>query len=96
MAEACALVGKNETVDMDLMTAIETVFKSLACINGSFLNKNNRHVCCSKRNSGVDITEAEKAFDFIRKMENDSLKTIVRVPVNVRCIGYSLFEIASF
>lgn len=77
LAEACANVGKDETVDMELMTAIETIFKSLACINGSFLNRNDRHVGCSKRNSGVDIAEVEKAFDFIRKMENDSLKTIV-------------------
>lgn len=64
---------------MELMTAIETIFKSLACMNGSFLSKNDRQLCCSKRNSGVDIAEAEKAFDFVRKMENDSLKTIVRL-----------------
>lgn len=77
LAEACAKLGKEETVDMNLMTTIETVFKSLACINGSFLSKKERHLCCSKRNSGVDIAEAEKAFDIIRKMDNDNLKTIV-------------------
>lgn len=86
LAESCAALGKNENVDMELMTAIETVFKSLACMNGSFLSKNDRQLCCSKRNAGVDIAEAEKAFDFIRKMENDSLKTIVSVPVNAPVI----------
>lgn len=90
LAEACAHVSKDEIVDMELMTAIETIFKSLACINGSFLNRNDRHMCCSKRNSGVDIAEAEKAFDLIRKMENDSLKTIVCVPVNLRSAIHSL------
>lgn len=87
LAENCAKVGKEETVDMELLTTIETVFKSLACINGSFLSKNDRHLCCSKRNSGVDFAEAEKAFDIIRKMENDNLKTIVsaiRIPDGFR------------
>lgn len=74
LAEACANAGEENT---ELMTAVEAIFKSLECLNGSFLCENDRHLCCSKRNAGVDIAEAEKAFDFIRKMENDRMKMIV-------------------
>lgn len=76
MAEAGA--GADDS-NVELVAAIETVFKSMECINGSFLRENDRHLCCSKRNAGVDVAEAERAFDFVRKMENDKLKKIVSV-----------------
>lgn len=78
------------------MTAIETVFKSLACINGSFLTQTEKKLCCSKRNSGVDIAEAEKSFDFISKMENDSLKTIVSLTEKVFCFLFSKLFVCRF
>lgn len=77
LAEQCAQITREETVDLDFMSVIETIFKSLPCINGSFLTENDEHQCCNIRNPGVNIEEAEKAFELIRKMENESLKHVV-------------------
>lgn len=59
------------------MSSVETLFKSLACINGSFLKLNGQHMCCTSKNPGINVADAEIAFDIIRKMENSSLKSIV-------------------
>lgn len=59
------------------MSSVETLFKSLACINGSFLLENDAHMCCTSKNHGLNIADAEIAFGFIRKMENLSLKSVV-------------------
>lgn len=60
------------------MTSIETLFRSLACLNGSFLKSNDAHMCCTLKNHGLNMMDAEIAFGHIRKMENLSLKNIVR------------------
>lgn len=78
LAEHCTTIGKDETVDMTLMTSIETLFRSLACLNGSFLKPNDEHMCCTIKNHGLDMADAELAFGYIRKMESLSLKNIVR------------------
>lgn len=77
LAKHCANIKKDETVDLTLMSCIETLFKSLACLNGSFLQSNDAHMCCSSRNHGLNITDAEIAFSHIRKMENENLKNVV-------------------
>lgn len=59
------------------MSNVEVIFKSLASFNGSFLLENDAHICCSSKNPGVNIESAEQAFNFIRKMESESLKHIV-------------------
>lgn len=59
------------------MSSIETLFRSLACINGSFLQSNDAHMCCSSKNHGINIADAEIAFGYIRKMENLNLKNVV-------------------
>lgn len=79
LAEHCARIEKDETVDLTLMSSIETLFRSLACINGSFLQSNDTHMCCTTRNHGLNMADADIAFGYIRKMENLSLKNIVRV-----------------
>lgn len=61
------------------MTSIETLFRSLACLNGSFLKPNDEHVCCTIKNHGLNVADAENAFVNIRKIENLSLKSIVRI-----------------
>lgn len=61
------------------MTSIETLFRSLACLNGSFLKPNDEHMCCTIKNHGLNMADAEIAFGYIRKMENLSLKNIVRM-----------------
>lgn len=65
---------------MELMTSIEILFKSLACINSSFLfdtNDSGNNTSCSLKYSGVNILQAENVFDLLRKMENDALKQVV-------------------
>lgn len=78
LAKQCASIQKNEIVDQTLMSTVETLFRSVACLNGSFLLSNDAHMCCTLRNHGVNISEASEAFDCLRKMENSSLKNIVR------------------
>lgn len=75
----CVNVPKDDAVDMELMTSVEIVFKSLACINSSFWNANESKntISCSSRYSGVNIIQAEMAFDLLRKIENDALKQVV-------------------
>lgn len=77
LAKQCASIDKDETVDLTFMSSVETLFKSLACINGSFLKLSDQHMCCTSKNPGIDVADAEIAFDNIRKMENSSLKSIV-------------------
>jgi E3 ubiquitin-protein ligase HERC4 len=77
LTESCAKVQSNDPVDMELITAIEVVFKNLACFNASFLLDNNRHLCCTSKHHGVDIKEAETTFDFVRKIEHENLKTLI-------------------
>lgn len=77
MSETCASIESNGLVDMELLSTIEIVFKSLACFNASFLLDNNRHHCCSSKHHGVDIAQAEEAFDFVRKIAHDNLKTLI-------------------
>lgn len=78
LAESCAMIVNNDSVDIDLITAVEIVFKSLACYNASFLvRENNNYLPCTSKNHGVDIKCAEDTFDFIRKITNESLKTLI-------------------
>jgi E3 ubiquitin-protein ligase HERC4 len=77
LAQKCAAIQSNETVDLDLISSIEIIFKHLSCINASFLLENNKHFCCTSRHHGVDVEKAEKAFDFLRKVEHENLKQLI-------------------
>ena len=77
LTENCASVKSDEAIDMELITIVEVVFKSLACINASFLLDNNQHVCCSSKHHGIDVIRAEETFDFVRKIEHENLKTLI-------------------
>ncbi|NXN03251.1 HERC5 ligase, partial [Sylvia borin] len=46
---------------------IRLIFSSEACINGSFLDKRDRHFKTSKEVSGVDISEAKRFYKKISK-----------------------------
>ena len=70
-------MNKDTPVDLDLMTNIESIFKSQTCMNASFLLSNNRHLCCTSKHHGIDINNAIDAFEYIRKIENESLRQIV-------------------
>lgn len=77
LGEKCAAYGRNDTVDLDLMSELETLFRSPACINASFLHENAGNSCCTHRYSGVNLSLAEQAFNYIRNLENESLKQVV-------------------
>lgn len=77
LTESCARVKNEEGIDMELISAVEVVFKSLACFNASFLEDNNQHFCCTSKHHGLDLKKAEETFDFVRKIDNDNLKTLI-------------------
>ncbi|XP_044756595.1 probable E3 ubiquitin-protein ligase HERC4 isoform X2 [Coccinella septempunctata] len=67
----------DTTMDQDFMSYLEVVFKSLQCLNGSFLLSNNAHYWCTSKHHGVDMELAEKCFSLIGKYENDTIKEII-------------------
>lgn len=91
MAQRMSQLTENESVDLDFMSSIEQIFKSLACMNGSFLYENNIHSGCSSRNPGVCIEQTENIFGFIRRMENQSLKQIVS-SLHTKIIEFNLID----
>ncbi|XP_076666112.1 HECT and RLD domain containing E3 ubiquitin ligase 4 isoform X2 [Andrena cerasifolii] len=74
---ACQRVPPNSPVDHDLMTYLETVFKSQACINGSFLLRNDAHYGCSSKHHGVDLDEAGRLFGIIRELDNTTIQELI-------------------
>lgn len=75
--EQISRVEPDSAVDMDLLSLVELIFKSQACINASFLLPDYRHFCCTSKHHGIDLQSAEKAFGYLRKIENESLKSVV-------------------
>lgn len=73
----CLKASSKGSVDQEILVYLETVFKNLACINGSFLLSNNQHYGCSSKHHGVDMEEAEKTFSLIGKCENGSIKDLI-------------------
>lgn len=87
MSKAIAIVQQDDTIDMDLITTVETAFKSLACINGSWLLSNDLHFCCTSKHMGVDMNAAENTFDNIRKIEHDTLKQVIWEAISIDLLG---------
>ncbi|XP_059219767.1 probable E3 ubiquitin-protein ligase HERC4 isoform X2 [Stomoxys calcitrans] len=73
----CAEIAREGAIDMDLLALVELIFKSQACLNGSFLLDDNQHFCCTSKHHGVDLKAAQNAFHYLRKVENDTLKTLI-------------------
>lgn len=63
----------------DMLCYLETVFKSLSCLNGSFLNKT--HYYCNSKNSGVDFDNLSSVFELIYKTQNSSVRDVVSIIV---------------
>ncbi|XP_068967213.1 probable E3 ubiquitin-protein ligase HERC4 [Bombus flavifrons] len=82
---ACQRVPPNSSVDHELMTYLETVFKSLSCVNGSFLFKNDARYGCSSKHHGVDLDQATKLFGIIRELDNSTIQELI-----FTCISDSL------
>ncbi|KAM3967385.1 HECT and RLD domain containing E3 ubiquitin ligase 4 [Aphomia sociella] len=75
--QACEAIKDDDFVNQDMMVYLETVFGSLACVNGSFLSANNAHFGCNKRVPGVDLKSVEEAFAIISRFENTSVKELI-------------------
>lgn len=73
----CLKIGPNKTVDQELLKYLETAFKSLSCINGSFLLPNDGHYYCTSKHHGVNIDDAEKTLSLIGKFENKTLLELI-------------------
>ncbi|XP_038223084.1 probable E3 ubiquitin-protein ligase HERC4 isoform X2 [Zerene cesonia] len=74
---ACEVFKDDDVVNQDLMAYLETVFGSLACINGSFLMQNSAHFGCNTKVPGVDLARAQEAFNIISRLENTSIKELI-------------------
>lgn len=74
---SCLKVSQKAKVDHEFLNYVETVFRSLASINGSFLLANEEHYYCTSKHHGVDLHEAEKTFSLIAKTEHSSIKELV-------------------
>ncbi|XP_069702468.1 probable E3 ubiquitin-protein ligase HERC4 isoform X3 [Periplaneta americana] len=75
--DQCEHASSSEMVDQDLMSYLETVFNSLACVNCSFLLPDDEHYCCTSRHHGVSLPLAEKCFTSISRVENESIKELI-------------------
>ncbi|KAL1509492.1 hypothetical protein ABEB36_004214 [Hypothenemus hampei] len=64
-------------VDQEVISFLETAFKSLACLNGSFLLEDDKHYYCTSKHHGVDMSVAESTFDLIGKIENETIQNLI-------------------
>lgn len=74
---ACQRVPPNSPVDHELMTYLETVFKSESCVTGSFLLNNDAHYGCSIKHHGVDLDRASRLFGIIRELDNNTIQELI-------------------
>lgn len=72
-------IPSNGPVDQDILSFLETYFKSLSCLNGSFLLDNDRHYYCTSKHHGLDMNIAEEIFTFIGRIENGSVTDLVSI-----------------
>lgn len=77
LASSFSDLPKDSNVDLDVISILEVIFKNQACLNASFLKETEEHTPCTSKNHGVDIAIAENAFEYIRKVENESIKNLV-------------------
>ncbi|KAJ9585786.1 hypothetical protein L9F63_002423 [Diploptera punctata] len=75
--QLCQDAASDEMVDQDLMSYLEIVFSSQACINCSFLLPNDEHYCCTSRHHGINLSSAENCFTAIGRIENCSIKELI-------------------
>ncbi|XP_011688739.1 PREDICTED: probable E3 ubiquitin-protein ligase HERC4 isoform X2 [Wasmannia auropunctata] len=73
----CQKIPPGSPVNHELMTYIETVFKSQACINASFLLSNDEHYGCSSKHHGVNLDYAIKLFGIIAELDNNTIQELI-------------------
>ncbi|CAG9857321.1 unnamed protein product [Phyllotreta striolata] len=76
-AKTLLRISPKSKVDQDVWNFLETVFKSLACLNGSFLLPDDEHYYCTSKHHGVDVATTDAAFSSIGKIENKSIKELI-------------------
>jgi hypothetical protein len=54
---------------------LQTVFTSAACLNASFLNKND-HYGTSNRYPGIDLKQARQIFDILVKTDTSIINQV--------------------
>ncbi|KAH8303684.1 hypothetical protein KR018_011658 [Drosophila ironensis] len=87
VTKQCVRFKTSSQSDLDLLNSIEQIFKSQACLNGSFLLDNDRHLGCSTRNYGLDLKTARTAFDHLRIVENESIKQVIWDNITKELLG---------
>ncbi|XP_024882774.1 probable E3 ubiquitin-protein ligase HERC4 isoform X1 [Temnothorax curvispinosus] len=73
----CQRIPPGSPINHELMTYLETVFKSQACINASFLLSNDAHYGCSSKNHGIDIDYAIRLFGIISELDNNTIQELI-------------------
>lgn len=76
LINTCSNIPADGDIDPVLGT-LETLFKSLSCLNGSFLLPNDKHFYCTSKHNGIDVNLASQVFDMVAKFENETLKNLV-------------------
>lgn len=71
-------ISPNESVDQEFLAYLETAFRSLSCLNGSFLLDNDKHYYCTSKHHGIDLKKAEELYSFLGRVEHESIKNVVR------------------
>lgn len=74
---SCLKISPKARLDHDFLNYLETVFRSLASINGSFLLPNEEHYYCTSKHHGLDLHSAEKTFALIARTDHSSVKELV-------------------
>lgn len=69
-------IPSRSLVDQDILSFLETYFKSLSCLNGSFLLDGEKHYYCTRKHHGVDMQVVDEVFTLIGRIENDSIKEL--------------------
>uniref|UniRef100_A0A182JTG2 HECT domain-containing protein n=1 Tax=Anopheles christyi TaxID=43041 RepID=A0A182JTG2_9DIPT len=87
LGKELAKIESEQSVELDVISSVETIFKSLACMNGSFLLPNDEHFCCTSKHPGVDMSVAEETFDQIRKIERESIRAVIRDSIESDLLG---------
>ncbi|XP_034946431.1 probable E3 ubiquitin-protein ligase HERC4 isoform X2 [Chelonus insularis] len=73
----CQKIPMGVSLDHDLMMYLETVFRSQACVNASFLLSNDAHYGCSSKHSGVDGELASRLFGIISDLHNNTIQELI-------------------
>ncbi|KAF7994791.1 hypothetical protein HCN44_004263 [Aphidius gifuensis] len=73
----CQKIPMGAPLDHELLTYLETIFQSQACINASFLLPNDEHYGCSSKHSGVDFEQASRYFGLISDIQNNTIRELI-------------------